>query len=418
MSKEQIREKLSRTDTPDIDSSDVDMAIDAPMGETAAQKRRAQQDWLDYLKQRDYADAKGNVHNAATGQFKSVNLVDDENNAYYDNLIDSKETDNRPGMGLFSLARAAAEARQRGDRAALSDIEDEIQDKLISVADEYGWDNDKTMARLDRLNSIIYNETPKKIEPLQNVSDSSDGVEPLQNVNDSSDGVEPLQNVTERIEPALEEEQVGVRKAINKLRDIRDLLWDRPGQWVGAKLVSMRALNRKEGETDDEYERRKEKRGKVAVGLGYAAVAGALVWGAYRAFNGLSSGGEGVVDVSNIPGATSGNDLPMADFHRMQDTNNIPAPDLDTYVYPTGAYVEHGSGEIQETQQVLQEVLGHQVSIHDAEAVYNKVGGDIFINDTNYLGSGGDIRIGQEGNYSFRSGFVEKAVEAYKNLSR
>jgi hypothetical protein len=112
----------------------------------------------------------------------------------------------------------------------------------------------------------------------------------------------------------------------------------------------------------------------------------------------------------------------MADFHRMQDTNVLPNIDhttLDVPTYPTEAYVESGGTEIRETQQVLEQVLGHDVNIHDAERVYNTIGGDIFTNDSNYIGPSGDIRIGsEEGTYQFRNGFVEKAVEAYNKLSR
>lgn len=506
MSKEQIREKLSRTETPDIDSTDVDMAMDAPVGETAAQKRRAQQDWLNYLNQRDSVDVQLNVHDAETGAFKSVDIADDGNEAYYNNLVDSAESNNRSGMGLLSLAQAAAEARERGDKTILGDIEDEINDRLLEQADKYGWDNDATMSRLDRINSIIYgdkavdsengratlngtdsaepdgtgvatgevideiseapqtiaramnainspnitpeqraalnasllamrneldselvtseNELSKPIdsseegEPLENRNELDDEEgEPLQNRNETDeDEDEPLQNRNETDEEGepLENKRSAWSKVIGALQTAKYNMWDKPSYWIAEKMTNRNFIKRKDGETDDEFEKRQERHGKILVGLGYAAAVATVAWAAHRAINGISGGHEGAVDSNSMAN--------MADFHKMQDTNTLPNIDhttvIDTPVYPTDAYVESGSGEIQETQQALQQALGHDVSLNDAERVYKAVGGDIFTNDSNYSGPTGDIRIGQSGTYQFRDNFVKKAVEAYNNITR
>ena len=395
MSKEQIKEILSITNTPDVDSSDVEMAFDTPHNETAANKRQAQQDWLNYLKTRDYVDAENNVCDASSEQIKDIDLIDDENNAYYDEIISSSEGGSRADMGIKELALAAREARESGDTTSLGGIEDEIQDRLASMAEKYGWGNEQTMSRLDTLTDIIYGKsnsapaetsvvavaavnetveapaattdvveavnessdrTPAPIEapavvdeiteapktiadavkaindpsvdpeirkgpkdalsqmqatldapiPLQNESDDLEGVEPLENesipedvepLENESDDIEPLQN--EDVEPAAEK-STGIGRIVDGLRSARDVLWTRPGQWLGAKLVSLKAMNRKENETDEQFKERQEKRGKVIVGIGYAAVAGAAIWGTYKLVNGLSGGGgSGHIDVDS-----------------------------------------------------------------------------------------------------------------------
>lgn len=253
--------------------------------------------------------------------------------------------------------------------------------------------------------------------------DHQDDVTPLQNERGPEDDVEPLQNERTETEPSTDEEDVeplqnekgAWSKVMDGLRTARYKLLDRPGHWVMEKLANRNIINQKEGETQEEFEQRKERRGRVIVGLGYAATTGLLAYTIYKAYSGLSSGAEGALNSGS--GHAS-----MADFHRMQDTNVLPNIDhttLDVPTYPTEAYVESGGTEIRETQQVLEQVLGHDVKIHDAERVYNTIGGDIFTNDSNYIGPSGDIRIGsEEGTYQFRNGFVEKAVEAYNKLSR
>lgn len=145
-----------RISTPNIDSGDVNMAFDPEL-------RQAQQDWSDYLGTRDQKDLRGNVHDAQSGQFKSVDSTPDGNRALYEGVVreaeDSKEG-SRENWSFLKLAHAARAARIRGDRTVLGDIEDDIQDKLLAIrSDENSkWSEEDADFMLDKVTSIIYDD--------------------------------------------------------------------------------------------------------------------------------------------------------------------------------------------------------------------------------------------------------------------
>lgn len=152
-----------RSSTPDVDIRNVDTAFDP-------EARQAQQDWLDYLKQRPYLDSRGNIHSPENGRFMSVDMTDDGNRAYYDQI--ARETLNntsREGLGVLSLARLAREARLNGDKTMLNDILDEVQDKLVEMKARYDWDADSSTTHFDKVMSIIYDEdnTGSGTEPAE-----------------------------------------------------------------------------------------------------------------------------------------------------------------------------------------------------------------------------------------------------------
>lgn len=137
----------SRTSTPDIDSSDVNMAFDP-------EARQAQQDWSDYLKTRDSMDDKGNIHDASSGKFKSASdgeSLDD----YHDHMMSEVAVEAEP-EGLKTLANVAREALESGDKTKYLDTEDEIQSRIISMSVEKGWTDDQTERMLGRVMKIIY----------------------------------------------------------------------------------------------------------------------------------------------------------------------------------------------------------------------------------------------------------------------
>lgn len=135
----------------------------------------------------------------------------------------------------------------------------------------------------------------EEIEPLQNER-NEDEVEPLEN-EVGNDEVEPLENEAEDVEPLenepdedgiepLENEKSRWQLVREKFSDIVN--W--PGRQAGVALVKMRAMRKKENETDDQFEKRKQRNGNIAIG---AIAVGATLLTAWKIHNGMSSGIEG-----------------------------------------------------------------------------------------------------------------------------
>lgn len=135
----------------------------------------------------------------------------------------------------------------------------------------------------------------EEIEPLQNER-NEDEVEPLEN-EVGNDEVEPLENEAEDVEPLenepdedgiepLENEKSRWQLVREKFSDIVN--W--PGRQAGVALVKMRAMRKKENETDDQFEKRKQRNGNIAIG---AIAVGATLLTAWKIHNGMSSGTEG-----------------------------------------------------------------------------------------------------------------------------
>lgn len=149
MSKERIQNIQDREvmDLEDLTKPSIEDAFNP-------QARQEKADWEAYLSTRDYVRGD-NVHDAETGNFKSFDSANDSGDANYESTL---EGNSRQDMGIMSLAKAAREARGLGDKTVLSDIEDEINDKLVEMSEKYGWDNEKADQHLDQINKIIYNE--------------------------------------------------------------------------------------------------------------------------------------------------------------------------------------------------------------------------------------------------------------------
>lgn len=128
-------------------------------------------------------------------------------------------------------------------------------------------------------------------------------------------------------------------------------------------------------------------------------------------------------DNSGTSGSQPGFGQPgFGEFQEMQRTAPRADPTLQAGELPLGelpveAYVEPGSGEIRETKQILEQVLGHDVAIEDAEKVYNNVGEGIFEDTPTYRGPEGDLRIGRSDTFSFRDDVVQQMIEEYNNLN-
>lgn len=163
-----------RSSTPDVDIHNVDTAFDP-------EARQAQQDWLDYLKQRPYQDAHGNIHDPKTGRFMSVDTTPDENQAYYDKIArETLSNTSRENAGLLTLAKLAREARERGDKTMLGDLSDEINDKLSAAQEQYGWSEETLGQHHDFITNMIYGDesTSEQLEP--STTEPSGGKQPEQ----------------------------------------------------------------------------------------------------------------------------------------------------------------------------------------------------------------------------------------------
>lgn len=144
-------------------NSDVDAAFDP-------EKRQAQKDWDAYLAGSDTQDAKGKVHDAATGQFKALNP-----DAHYESSLG--ETNQYEGKSLSELAHMILEARGGGDKTAAQDTEDVFFQKFTEYADAKGLSKSEADTMLERYTNMMYNgETTgvgKKIEVQQEGSAST-----------------------------------------------------------------------------------------------------------------------------------------------------------------------------------------------------------------------------------------------------
>ena len=150
-----MSEKMSRKDIASMPSSGVDAAFDP-------EQRQAEKDWNDYLahsrKTQGYLleQKNGTVSlRDHENKFKAEESDQEYRNRIYD---ESLESTSRENMGLVSLAKAAREARELGDKTTQLNIEDEIQEKLIAEADKNGWTEDQRNRMLDRLLKVMDGE--------------------------------------------------------------------------------------------------------------------------------------------------------------------------------------------------------------------------------------------------------------------
>lgn len=203
-----------RSSTPDVDIRNVETAFDP-------EARQAQQDLLDYLKQRPYLDGRGNIHNPENGRFMSVDMTDDGNRAYYDQI--ARETLNntsREGLGVLSLARLAREARLNGDKTMLNDILDEVQDKLVEMEERYDWNVDSSTTHFDRVMSIIYDDDT--VGDVAGNSTREAGIKTISNDVDGSPADKALDNqeTREKLAPVGIAESVGVADVDDSLSKV------------------------------------------------------------------------------------------------------------------------------------------------------------------------------------------------------
>ena len=163
--------------------------------ETIGYDPQANADYAAYLRTRDFEDAKGNLHDAATSKFKKRNTDVD---TYEADLINSAheealEENALRDSSLEALAKKVAEARQNGDKAAAAHAEDLFYEKFTKLSEKYGWEEDDDSAndtlrvdkgapigrttvddRLDRYAKIMYGEEASVAEPAVESSDNKE----------------------------------------------------------------------------------------------------------------------------------------------------------------------------------------------------------------------------------------------------
>lgn len=163
--------------------------------ETIGHDPEANADYATYLRTRDFEDAKGNLHDAATSKFKKRSTDIDP---YEADLINSAheealEENALRGSSLEVLAQRVAEARQQGDKAAAAHAEDLFYDKFTKLSEKYGWDEDDESVndthrvdksapigrttiddRLARYAKIMYGEEASVAVPAVETSDNKE----------------------------------------------------------------------------------------------------------------------------------------------------------------------------------------------------------------------------------------------------
>lgn len=158
-----------RSSTPGVDIRHVDTAFDS-------EARQAQQDWLDYLKQRPYLDDEGNIRDPETNAIISVNTIDDGNRTYYDRVArETLDETSRESYSLMDLAYAARAAKLDQDRTKFNDILDEIADRMVRMKEKYGWSPEVADGHREKIMSMIHDkqDTPTTPEDSAPTSSSS-----------------------------------------------------------------------------------------------------------------------------------------------------------------------------------------------------------------------------------------------------
>lgn len=199
-------------------------------------------------------------------------------------------------------ANYVAESTPTSSPMTIEDTKSRSEELVVEREVQAGADDrhveDEPSVTIGRINLEDGSEDSVTIEKIPLDDGSDDAADSLQD----ESGAEPLEN-----EPAEEEPRLWYRRVKDVFGRAKEQLYDRPGRWVGGRLASMGALNRNEGETDEEYEKRREKRGKAAIALGYGALVATAAFATYKVVSGIgsNSGMEGVgtldIDIPTPP---------------------------------------------------------------------------------------------------------------------
>ena len=92
---------------------------------SAQQELQTAQDMKTYLEGRDYTDAKGKLHDAETGAFKSMNDA---------NARPESQTQTYESMTSDQLISKLADSLEHGDRTTSIDVQDALMEKVIAMS--------------------------------------------------------------------------------------------------------------------------------------------------------------------------------------------------------------------------------------------------------------------------------------------
>ncbi len=92
---------------------------------SAQQELKTAQDMKTYLEGRDYTDAKGKLHDAVTGAFKSMNDA---------NARPESQTQTYESMTSDQLISKLADSLEHGDRTTSIDVQDALMEKVIAMS--------------------------------------------------------------------------------------------------------------------------------------------------------------------------------------------------------------------------------------------------------------------------------------------
>lgn len=135
-------------------------------GDTAAKdiELQGEIDMRDYLMSRDYKDKDGNIHDAETNQFKSLENA---------NRIDEKSGERYEDMTVNGLIDKWAQAEDNNDRTTSTNVQDELQERLLKIPtiaeensnrDEHGVTETHKMKFID----VMYNEMMSRRKNVSN----------------------------------------------------------------------------------------------------------------------------------------------------------------------------------------------------------------------------------------------------------
>lgn len=166
---------------------------------------KAHEDFGAYLEQRPFEDAKGNIHNAANGQFAPRSEGEE---SYYDRLARASvgETDQFTGKSLEDLAHMVADARANNDKTGADDAEDAFSQHFVAMAEKYNWPDETVSSRIERFDRIMKGESPEepsdKSRKPEAGQENQDSVEPAIQ---EAQPVEPLDEVADDVEKQLQD---------------------------------------------------------------------------------------------------------------------------------------------------------------------------------------------------------------------
>lgn len=196
-------------------------------------------DYAAYLETRNYKDEKGNIHDAATGNFTTAEAPDTYDadlyaSAYKEAASLDKAYDGLRDLSLKELAQTVAHLREKDEIEASREVENVFFDKFSEMSDKYKWEEEVTEnteeprvdknaqygrdtvdARLERFTKIMYGD---ESEGAKNNTDTATAPSnSAESVIDDSDPELQAQNVVEQFSELSDEQKAKILPHIDSI---------------------------------------------------------------------------------------------------------------------------------------------------------------------------------------------------------